>query len=122
MSTITQNHGGKGYDRRLQIKGASEIVCTACSHYIDQYGVRQARDDTVFQTVSDHIKTYAKDALRTVAVAYKDIEEGDHGERHDEPIEENVKTIEKSGFTLISIIGIEDTVREEVPEAVTRLE
>lgn len=38
MSTITQNHGLKGYNKRVQIKGASEIVCRACSHYIDQYG------------------------------------------------------------------------------------
>lgn len=71
--------------------------------------------------MSDHIKTYAKDALRTVAVAYKDIKEGEHGDRHDEPIEENVKNIEQEGFTLISIIGIEDTVREEVPSAVKRI-
>lgn len=73
MSTVTQNHGLSGYDKRLQLKGASEIVCRACTHYIDVNGVRQPRDDTVFQTVSDYIKTYAKDALRTVAVAYKDI-------------------------------------------------
>lgn len=121
MSTVTQNHGLGGYDKRLQIKGASEIVCRACSHYIDSNGNRQARDDTVFQTVSDHIKTYAKDALRTVAVAYKDINEGEHGDRHDEPVEENVKNIEKDGFTLIAIMGIEDTVRAEVPDAVTRI-
>jgi len=71
--------------------------------------------------VSDHIKTYAKDALRTVAVAYKDVKEGEFGDRHDEPVEDNVKHIEKDGFTLISIIGIEDTVREEVPSAVKRI-
>lgn len=121
MSTVTQNHGNSGYDKRIQIKGASEIVCRACSHYIDQYGQRLPRDDTVFQTVSDHIKTYAKDALRTVAVAYKEIEEGEHGDRHDEPVDEAVKNIERDGFTLISIIGIEDTVREEVPDAVKRI-
>lgn len=121
MSTVTQDHGLGGYDKRLQIKGASEIVCRACTHYIDAAGNRQPRDDTVFQTVSDHIKTYAKDALRTVAVAYKDIQAGEHGDRHDEPVEESVKNIEKDGFTLIAIMGIEDTVRAEVPDAVSRI-
>jgi len=118
MSTVTENHGESGSGKRLQLKGASEIVCLACSHYIDANGVRQPRDDTVFQTVSDHIKIYAKDALRTVALAYKDIEAGECGDRHDEPVDEPVKNIEKSGFTLIAIMGIEDTVREEVPSAV----
>jgi len=121
MSTVTQNHNLGGYDKRLQIKGASEIVCRACSHYIDENGERKPRDDTVFQTVSDHIKTYAKEALRTVAVAYKDIQEGEHGTRHDEPVEEAVKNIEKDGFTLIAIMGIEDTVRDEVPSAVEKI-
>lgn len=122
MSTVTTNHGGKGYDRRLQIKGASEIVCRACSHYIDASGQRQPRDDATFQTVNDNIKTYAKEALRTVALAYKDIEENEHGERHEAPEEEHVKDIEKDGFTLIAIMGIEDTIRAEVPSAVKRIQ
>jgi len=29
-----------------------------------------------------------------------------------------IKDIEKSGFTLIAVLGIEDTIREEVPGAV----
>lgn len=64
------------------------------------------------------IHTYAKKALRTIALAYKDLMPNEHGEFHDEPIDEDVKNIEKSGLTLICIFGIMDIVRTEVPIAV----
>lgn len=43
---------------------------------------------------------------------------GECGDRHDEPANEDVKTVEKSGLTLICIFGIMDIVRPEVPDAV----
>lgn len=43
---------------------------------------------------------------------------GQNGKKHDEPEAETIKDIEKDGFTLIAILGIEDTVRTEVPGAV----
>lgn len=33
-----------------------------------------------------------------------------------------MKNIEKEGFTLLAILGIEDTVRQEVPDAVSRIQ
>jgi magnesium-transporting ATPase (P-type) len=36
MSTIIENATGKGgYDKRIMLKGASEIVLEVCSHYIN---------------------------------------------------------------------------------------
>lgn len=43
MSTVTKHKEAaleSGCYARLQIKGASEIVCRACSHYLDENGVR----------------------------------------------------------------------------------
>lgn len=60
----------------------------------------------------------AKKALRTIAFAYKDITPGLNGPNHDEPTHEDIKDIEKSGFTLICIFGIMDIMRPEVPGAV----
>ena len=41
MSTIIENATGSGgYDRRILIKGAAEIVFNSCSHYIDESGER----------------------------------------------------------------------------------
>lgn len=40
MSTITHNCGQTehGYDRRVHMKGAAEIVLASCSHYLNQDG------------------------------------------------------------------------------------
>lgn len=62
------------------------------------------------------ITKFAQDALRTICVAYKDIQEGENGAKHDEG--HPIKDIETSGFTLICIFGIMDIIRAEVPQAV----
>jgi hypothetical protein len=39
MSTIISNATGNGgYDKRLLVKGASEMVKNCCSHYLDEDG------------------------------------------------------------------------------------
>jgi hypothetical protein len=42
MSTIMENCTDTkyGYDKRLHIKGAAEIIINSCSHYINEYGKR----------------------------------------------------------------------------------
>ena len=40
------------------------------------------------------------------------------GPKHDNPQDQDVKDVEKSGLTLICILGIMDIVRPEVPGAV----
>ena len=64
---------------------------------------------------------YASKALRTIAVAYKDLSPNENGFEHDEPKEQEIKDVEKSGLTLICIFGIMDIVRMEVPDAVTTI-
>ena len=69
----------------------------------------------LLQTITD----YAKQALRTICFAYKDLQPGEGGPSHEEMDEEGVlHKIEKTGFTMISIIGIKDIIRPEVPKAV----
>ena len=33
------------YQKRLHIKGASEIILETCTHYLDEYGDRQVLDE-----------------------------------------------------------------------------
>lgn len=41
MSTVIEEATGEGgYDKRLLIKGASEIVKKCCTHYLDEDGNR----------------------------------------------------------------------------------
>lgn len=67
------------------------------------------------------IYSYAKQALRTICLAYKDLMPNECGPEHDFPQDQDVKDIEKSGLTLICIFGIMDIVRPEVPGAVLQI-
>jgi len=120
MSTILENVEGAdpSYKKRLHVKGASEIVKNSCSHYVDISGEVLPMTDEMKGNLDNVINGYAKQALRTIALAYKDIMPGEHGEGHDEPIDAEIKNIETSGLTLICIFGIMDIVRTEVPGAV----
>lgn len=119
MSTVIQNaHGNDTYDRRILVKGASEIIAASCDYYLDVNGQQCNFTDTMRTQVGTVITDYAKKALRTIALAYRDIEPGLHGEKHDEPRDDPIKTIETKGLTLICILGIYDVIRSEVPDAV----
>ena len=122
MSTIISNATGSGgYDKRLLCKGASEMVKSCCSHYLDENGERQELNDAKNNEIDDYIDRYASDALRTIAIAYKDLEEGENGVDHLESANDaEVKDVERSGMTLIAIIGIMDILRMEVPGAVQK--
>jgi len=122
MSTIIENvETGNEYGKRLHVKGASEIVKAACSHYLDADGNPQQLTDGKNGELDQVIESFAKDALRTICLAYKDVLPGEGGVEHDEPKDEEVKTIEKSGLTLICIFGIQDIIRDEVPGAVLKM-
>ena len=68
------------------------------------------------------INDYAKQALRTISFAYKDLKPNDGGATHIEADVEQpyLYAIEKTGFTLITIAGIKDIIRKEVPKAVAQ--
>ena len=55
------------------------MVKGCCSHYLDENGERQELNDAKNNEIDDYIDRYASDALRTIAIAYKDLEEGEKG-------------------------------------------
>jgi Ca2+ transporting ATPase len=119
MSTVIQNaHGKDSYNKRLLIKGASEIIANSCQYYLNADAKQCNFEDNQRQMVTTVIESYAKKALRTIALAYRDLEPGLNGDKHDEPRTADVKDVEKSGLTLVAILGIYDVIRTEVPEAV----
>jgi Ca2+ transporting ATPase len=73
------------------------------------------------QQLEQIIKSYAKNALRTIGFCYKDLKEGEGGADHDsKPKESKIYDIEKDELTLICIAGIKDIIRDEVPDAVVQ--
>ncbi|MEE6505784.1 hypothetical protein FKM82_005653 [Ascaphus truei] len=111
MSTIICLPGG-GF--RLYSKGASEIVLKKCSNILSSTGELRTfrlrdRDDMVKKV----IEPMACDGLRTICIAYRDLP------GVPEPEWENENEI-VGDLTCITVVGIEDPVRPEVPEAIRK--
>jgi Ca2+ transporting ATPase len=108
------------YDKRLHVKGAAEIVLSTCSHYINESGDRvELSDSKKEEIIKDVIEEFARGALRTICLAYKDLKESEGGVTHEDDHEDGVnKVVEKFGLTCVSILGIRDIIRPEVPDAV----
>eukprot|EP00343_Euplotes_focardii_P007905 CAMPEP_0205819478 /NCGR_PEP_ID=MMETSP0206-20130828/1867_1 /ASSEMBLY_ACC=CAM_ASM_000279 /TAXON_ID=36767 /ORGANISM="Euplotes focardii, Strain TN1" /LENGTH=1118 /DNA_ID=CAMNT_0053113125 /DNA_START=29 /DNA_END=3385 /DNA_ORIENTATION=+ len=108
------------YDKRLHVKGAAEYVLNTCSHYLNENGERVQLSDTKKDEILNEVIThFAKSALRTICLAYKDLKESEGGVSHEDDHEDGInKVVEKMGLTCISILGIRDIIRPEVPDAV----
>jgi Ca2+-transporting ATPase len=86
MSTVLENIQTKNsYGKRLHIKGASEIVKNCCSHYLDVDGKVREMTDEIKGNLDNVIHNYARQALRTICLAYKDLMPNECGENHDNP-------------------------------------
>ncbi len=123
MSTILQDvtDTETGYDKRVHLKGAAEIVLASCTHYLNEDGQKQELQDHMKQHMMQVITDYATMSLRTICFGYKDLKPGEGGPTHEEMDEDQViHTVEKTGFTCIGIIGIKDIIRPEVPGAVAQ--
>ncbi|KAF0921980.1 hypothetical protein E2562_020665, partial [Oryza meyeriana var. granulata] len=105
MSTILELPGG-GY--RAHCKGASEIVLAACDKFIDERGCIVPLDDKTSSKLNDIIKTFSSEALRTLCLAYREMEEGFSTQEQ----------ITLQGYTFIGIVGIKDPVRLGVRQSV----
>lgn len=99
-------------DYRVHVKGASEIVLEACKYYIDDKGESHKLDKEAIVKFNGIISAYADKALRTIALAYRDISSKEYKKVSDDepPLEELV---------LMGIVGIMDPLRDGVVESVT---
>ncbi|CAL9161506.1 unnamed protein product [Musa hybrid cultivar] len=105
MGVVLQLPGG-GY--RAHCKGASEIILAACDKVLDSAGNTVLLDESTFSQLKSTIESFASEALRTLCLAYMEIE---NGFTADEQIPIN-------GFTCIGIVGIKDPVRPGVKDSV----
>uniref|UniRef100_A0A673YCT3 Calcium-transporting ATPase n=1 Tax=Salmo trutta TaxID=8032 RepID=A0A673YCT3_SALTR len=112
MSTVLKNADGS---YRMFSKGASEILLKKCCKIMTASGEAKVfkprdRDDVV----KNVIEPMASEGLRTICLAYRDFPPGDG-----EPDWENETDI-LTGLTCLCVVGIEDPVRPEVPDAIKR--
>uniref|UniRef100_A0AAQ5YKC1 Calcium-transporting ATPase n=1 Tax=Amphiprion ocellaris TaxID=80972 RepID=A0AAQ5YKC1_AMPOC len=112
MSTVLKNHDGS---YRMFSKGASEILLKKCCQILMASGEAKAfksrdRDDLVKRVV----ESMASEGLRTICLAYRDFPASEG-----EPDWDNEAQI-LTGLTCIAVVGIEDPVRPEVPDAIRK--
>ncbi|XP_070265717.1 plasma membrane calcium-transporting ATPase 1 isoform X6 [Myotis yumanensis] len=112
MSTVLKNSDGS---YRIFSKGASEIILKKCFKILSANGeakVFRPRDrDDIIKTV---IEPMASEGLRTICLAFRDFPAGEP-----EPDWDNENDI-VTGLTCIAVVGIEDPVRPEVPDAIKK--
>ncbi|KAI1387773.1 calcium-translocating P-type ATPase [Hypoxylon trugodes] len=120
MGIVVQLENGAA---RLYVKGASEIMLKKCSSILrsptqDSSSAPVTLDDV--ETIKALIEDYASRSLRTIGLVYRDFErwpprnakraEGDQNEVVFEDIFKNM--------TFVGMVGIQDPLRDGVPEAV----
>ncbi|XP_043603212.1 plasma membrane calcium-transporting ATPase 3 isoform X5 [Bombus pyrosoma] len=121
MSTVIPRKGG-GY--RLFTKGASEIIMKKCAFIYGREGhLEKFTREMQERLVKNVIEPMACDGLRTICVAYRDFVPGkaEINQVHidNDPNWEDEENI-VNNLTCLCIVGIEDPVRPEVPDAIRK--
>ncbi|XP_040894578.1 plasma membrane calcium-transporting ATPase 1-like isoform X6 [Toxotes jaculatrix] len=112
MSTVLKNHDGS---YRMFSKGASEILLRKCCKIMIANGeTKDLKPRDRDHLVKKVIEPMASEGLRTICLAYRDFPAADG-----EPDWDNEAHI-LTGLTCIAVVGIEDPVRPEVPEAIRK--
>ncbi|RZB78385.1 Calcium-transporting ATPase 2, plasma membrane-type isoform C [Glycine soja] len=105
MSVVVELPGG---GLRAHCKGASEIILAACDKVLNSNGEVVPLDEESTNHLKDTINQFASEALRTLCLAYVELENGFSTE----------DPIPVSGYTCIGVVGIKDPVRPGVKESV----
>ncbi|KAH8328905.1 hypothetical protein KR059_004393 [Drosophila kikkawai] len=121
MGTVIPRPNG-GY--RLYTKGASEIIMKKCSFIYGHEGtLEKFTPDMQERLIREVIEPMACDGLRTISVAYRDFVPGKAAvnEVHidGEPNWDDEVNI-MTNLTCLCVVGIEDPVRPEVPDAIRK--
>ena len=106
MTTVNENNGRY----RVYTKGGVDELLARCNSYLFKGEIRTNLED-YSRWIRENNENMAKDALRVLAFAYKDI---DHM-----PSKEEMETIE-SELTFIGMVGMIDPPREEAKKAVEK--
>jgi P-type Ca2+ transporter type 2C len=103
MSVVISVPGGY----RVFCKGASEIILGMCDKILDKEGNVIPMSQNQAKDILYIINGFASEALRTLCLAFRDLDEFDSRE-----------AIPTSRYTLIAVVGIKDPMRPGVKESV----
>ncbi|KAK0622365.1 hypothetical protein B0T14DRAFT_427822 [Immersiella caudata] len=120
MATITRMSDGS---YRLWVKGAPEVVLKKCTRTVVRCTERNKESTCKLMPdqlsrVTRAVDEFASDALRTLAVAYRDLPQCSELLRGAEPCYKRLDALSQS-LTLIGVFGIQDPLRPGVEEAIS---
>ena len=98
---------------RLHVKGASEVLVELCSKIAKPDGSVDSFSKQDEKNARDAIQRMAERGLRTLAIAYVDLNIDPSKLDPEKPMEENL--------TLLGIVGIKDPIRVETADAIKLL-
>lgn len=112
---------------RVVVKGAPEYVMDLCDRILDSEGYIQdlSQDNARHILQNEIIDTMAKNGLRTLAYAYKDLD-SDEWERlqaaNNNFENESDRYIVEQGLVFVAAFGLNDELRDGVKDSIERLE
>lgn len=121
MSTIIERNG-KYF---AFVKGAKEFVLPACESYIDSSSNTKSLDQRQLELINKISSDFSSLTHRCIAVAFKEVKNisnikefiANNSNIADDGVT-NEYLIEKSGFTFIGILAINDKLKPNVPESI----
>ena len=114
-SSIVISLDAIGNQKRVHVKGASEVVLECCQFILDSDGKSVPLTESLRDSILGVIHSMASQALRTIGIAYRDLPSDFN------PNDIDLKgfpAVESSDLVFLAVTGIKDPVREEVPAAV----
>ena len=104
---------------RLFSKGGGENARVFCKFYLDpDTGEKKTLDDSISTQIKQSIEEFNKDKLRSLYIAYKDINENQFN--NCETPDSNGKLIDQDDLIFLAVFGIKDSLRDGVKEAVRK--
>ena len=119
MTTFVENDEFKT-KYRLFTKGGAENVKNICTYYLDpETGEEKKIAQTELDLIKTTIENFNKQMLRSLYICYKDIskEEYDNAETYKN---EDDKYIDQYDLVFVAVVGIRDSLRNGVKEAVLK--
>ena len=104
---------------RLFSKGGAENVSVFCKSYLDpDTGNIKSLDNGIITRIKEKIEEFNKNKLRSLYIAYKDINENEYA--NCEKTNSENKLIDQYDLIFLAVFGIKDSLRDGVKEAVRK--
>jgi P-type Ca2+ transporter type 2B len=118
---VPKEDGGGGY--RIYVKGAQEVLMARCSKYLNDVGQEVEMTSDMGKKFSEIAGSYARRGMRCLALAYGDLPEGFDLDKLSESVLNSDGTpalAAECNLVAAALVGIEDPLRPEVPDAITK--